>query len=186
MTLFNTTQGYGAIAKFFHWAIFLLIAGLFIAGFIMTDMSNGPDKFKIYGIHKSTGIVVLMLALMRLGWKMASVAPLLPESMHVLEKLAARIGHAVLYILMIAMPISGWMMSSAAGFPVSVFGLFILPNLIEPSKEVANNLRNAHEFMAYILLVVVALHVLAALLHHFYYKNNVLKRMLPFSGVKDA
>src|SRR5689334_2393960 len=120
----NTEQSYGSVAKFFHWAIFLLIAGLLTVGYIMTGMENGPDKFQLIGLHKSIGVTVLTLALIRLGWKLANVAPLLPDSLHRYEKLAAHTGHALLYMLMIIMPISGWLMSSAAGFSVSVFGLF--------------------------------------------------------------
>lgn len=182
----NTTETYGSVAKFLHWAIFLLIAALLTIGFLMTDMSNGPDKFKIYGIHKATGIIVLMLVMLRLGWKLANVSPLLPDSLHKWEKLAAHLGHALLYVLIIAMPLSGWLMSSAAGLSVSVFGLFTMPDLIAPDKPFGKLMREVHGWLAYAILVMVSLHIIAALLHHFYYKNNVLKRMLPFSGAKDV
>ncbi len=175
----NTESTYGSVAKSFHWLIFVLIAGLLAVGFLMTDMENGPDKFRIYGLHKSTGITVLMLALLRLGWKMANVTPLLPDGMRSLEKLAARAGHWALYALMIAMPLSGWLMSSAAGFSVSVFGVFTLPDLVAPDKMLKDTLSDLHELLGYAIIVMVSLHALAALLHHYYHKNNVLRRMLP-------
>lgn len=179
----NTSEKYGSLAKFFHWLMFLLIATLLAVGFIMSDMENSPDKFFIYGIHKSTGIVVLLLAAIRLGWKFANVSPVLPAHMRNIEKLAAHAGHAALYVLMFAMPISGWMMSSAAGFPVSVFGLFTLPDLVPADKELRELFGEAHELLAFAIIAVVSLHALAALLHHFYHKNNVLRRMLPFTAV---
>lgn len=175
----NTETTYGSVAKFFHWLIFLLVAGLLAAGFIMTGMENSPDKFKIYGLHKSFGIAVLALMALRFGWKLVNVSPALPPHMRAIEKLAARAAHWLLYALLIAMPFSGWMMSSAAGFPVSVFGLFTLPDLVAPDKTLAGNLKELHELLAFAILCVVMLHALAALLHHFYHKDDVLRRMLP-------
>jgi len=180
MSIKNTQHSYGVVAKTFHWLIFLIIAGLLTAGFIMTDMANGPDKFKIIGLHKSFGITVLTLAVLRLLWKSANTAPVLPAMLNVWEKYAAHAGHALLYVLMFAMPLSGWIMSSASGFPVSVFGLFTLPNLVAPDKELKHNMVELHSILAWVLIVMVSLHVLAALLHHYYYKNDVLRRMLPW------
>jgi cytochrome b561 len=182
----NTPHSYGSVAKCFHWTIFALIVALLTVGFLMTDMSNSPDKFKIYGLHKSIGIMVLTLALLRLGWKLINSSPLLPNTLTPLEKLAAKAGHALLYVLILAMPLSGWLMSSAGGFPVSVFGLFTLPDLIAPDKEWSKFFRETHEWLAYAIIIMVSLHALAALLHHYYYKDNVLTRMLPGKGGKDA
>jgi cytochrome b561 len=186
MPLKNTVNSYGSIAKFLHWLIFLLIATLLVVGFLMTRMENSPDKFKIYGIHKSVGIIVLLTVILRLGWKAINIYPPLPDTLSKWDKLAAHAGHALLYVLIIAMPLSGWLMSSAAGFSVSVFGWFTLPDLIVPDKELGKQLRDIHGWLAYAIIVMVSLHVIAALLHHFYYKNNVLRRMLPFTGTKDV
>lgn len=176
----NTHNAYGVVAKTFHWVMFLLIAGMVAVGFIMTGMAISPDKFKLYGLHKSTGIAVLMLASLRLAWKTANVAPILPDSLHRLEKLLAHAGHGALYALMFAMPLTGWLMSSAAGLPVSFYGLFTLPDLVAPDMKLKALMIDAHFYLAWTLIVMVSLHVLAALLHHFYYRNNVLRRMLPF------
>jgi cytochrome b561 len=187
MGLQNTSETYGSVAKTFHWLIFILIACLLTAGFIMTGLPNSPDKFWVYGVHKSLGITVLTLACLRLGWKAVNVAPRLPVNLHRLEKFLAHAGHAILYALMVGMPLSGWAMSSASGFTVSVFGWFTLPNLVAPDKELKHTLRDLHSTLAWALIIMVSLHVLAALLHHFYYKNNVLRRMLPcVKGQNDA
>jgi cytochrome b561 len=147
----------------------------------MTDMENTPDKFKVYGLHKSFGISVLTLVIIRLMWKAVNTAPLLPDTLRRFEKLLAHIGHAILYALLFAMPLSGWALSSASGFPVSVFGQFTLPDFVAPDNDAKHTYAEIHELLAYTLIVMIVLHVLAALLHHYYYKDNVLRRMLPFT-----
>jgi cytochrome b561 len=181
MLLKNTRLAYGAVAKTFHWVIFLLIATLLAVGFYMTGMAVSPDKFKLYGLHKSVGITVLTLAVLRLVWKAVNHSPVLPATVPVWERFLAHAGHLVLYFLMLCMPLSGWAMSSASGLTVSVFGWFTLPNLVEPDPALKQLFREMHGYLAWAIIVMVSLHILAALLHHFYYKNNVLRRMLPFS-----
>ena len=185
MALRNTDATYGSAAKWFHWLIFALIAVLLTVGFIMTDLENGPDKFKMYGMHKAFGICVLGLVFLRLVWKLINTSPALPDTLNRLQKMAARGLHWILYGLMFAMPLSGWAMSSAAGFPVSVFGLFTLPNLVSPDKALLEALKEVHETIAYAIIVLVSLHIIAALMHHFHYKDNVLRRMLPEMGRKQ-
>ncbi|MEK6746891.1 MAG: cytochrome b [Pseudomonadota bacterium] len=175
----NTLQTYGVVAKSFHWLMAVLIIVLLAVGLIMTGMENSPDKFKLYGMHKAFGIVVLFLASLRLGWKILDVSPLLPDSLGKMAKLGAKLGHFGLYVLMFAMPITGWLMSSAAGFPVSVFGMFVMPDLILPDKEFGHDMNELHSILAWGLMGLIALHFLAALLHHFYYRDNTLTRMLP-------
>ena len=175
----NTLQTYGVVAKIFHWLMAVLIVALLAVGLIMEDMENSPDKFKLIGLHKEFGIVVLTLAALRLGWKVLDVSPLLPESIGKMAQLGAKLLHLSLYALMFAMPITGWLMSSAAGFPVAMFGLFTMPNLVEPDKEFRHDMGELHETLAWVLIALIVLHLLAALLHHFYYKDNVLTRMLP-------
>lgn len=180
MAIRNTSESFGSIAKFFHWLIFLMILCMLILGFIMSDMPNGPDKLKLYGIHKATGITILGLVLLRLVWKYMNISPELPDGMDAWQRLAAKASHVVLYVLMLAMPLSGWAMSSAAGFPVSVFGWFTMPSLISPNRELVDVFKEAHEVIGYLIIIISLTHGTAALLHHFYYKDNVLTRMLPF------
>ncbi len=187
MCLRNSQQSYGIIAKSFHWLMAILIIGLLAVGLIMADMENSPDKFKLIGLHKEFGLVVLFLACARLGWKILDVSPLLPDNLGKFAKLGAKTAHCLLYILMFAMPLTGWLMSSAAGFPVSMFGLFLMPNLIAPDKQFGHDMGEVHENLAWVLIVLITLHVLAALLHHFYYKDNILRRMLPnFKGKSNV
>jgi len=181
MPLRNTKQAYGSVAKMFHWFMAFIIIGLLAVGLIMTDMPVSPDKFKIYGLHKSFGITVLTLAVLRISWKIMNDQPVLPDMLKAWEKFLAHVGHGLLYVLMFSMPLSGWAMSSAAGLPVSVFGLFTLPNLVMPDRALKVTFMEVHETLAWVLIVMIVLHVLAALLHHYHYKNNVLRRMLPFT-----
>lgn len=180
MTLKNTDEHYGSVAKFFHWLMSVMILGSLIVGFTMTDMANTPDKFKLYGLHKSFGFTILTLVFLRLLWKISNKGPKLPDALNKIEKCLAALGHMFLYVLMFALPVTGWIMSSAAGFPVSVFGLFTLPNLVEPDLGMKRDFMEIHENLAFLLIFMVILHVLAALMHHVYHKNTILRRMLPF------
>lgn len=185
MPIRNTKSQYGSVAKFLHWLMFLLIVGLIIVGSFMEDIEPMTLKFQVYGLHKSLGISVLILVAVRLLWKITNTSPSLPAHMKPIEKLMAHAGHAALYLLLIAMPVSGWVMSSAAGFPVSVFGLFTLPDLVAPDRHLMKDMEDVHELLANAIMVLVSIHALAALMHHFYHKDNVLKRMLPFVKVKE-
>lgn len=177
----NTPDRYGSVHKALHWAIALLIVGMLMMGFLMTELPNNSDKLKLYGLHKSIGICILLLAAIRLAWKLANVRPLLPARMSRLEKTAAHAGHFALYLMMFAMPLSGWMMSSAWGTPVSVFGLPPLPLVIEPDRALSDQLAVIHSTIGWALAITIGLHATAALLHHFYWRDNVLRRMLPFA-----
>lgn len=178
MQLKNRPNAYGLIAKLFHWVMALTILGLLVVGFIMSDMETSPDKFKLYGIHKAIGALVLGAALLRILWRFVNIVPKSPE-MPRWQKIAAHAAHYGLYVLMVAMPLSGWLMSSAAGFPVSVFGWFTLPDLIAPDKAMRELMGEVHETLAIAIIALVSLHALAALKHHFINKDNTLRRMLP-------
>ena len=180
MLIKNTTESYGAVTQLLHWIMFLLIVWIITVGFVMTDMENGPDKFQLYGMHKTTGVIILFLVVLRIIWKQLNTSPLLPNTLDEWQKYAARAGHVLLYALMVSMPLSGWAMSSAAGFAVSVFGWFTLPNIVAPNKELLAAFRELHEIGAYLFIITILLHITAALLHHFYYRDNVLQRILPF------
>lgn len=180
MQIKNNKYQYGAPAKFLHWLIFLMVASMLAIGLYMAGLEVSPQKIRLYGLHKSFGVMVLVLVLLRLMWKLANTNPILPDTLNDLQKLAARAAHWLLYALLIAMPITGWLMSSYAGFPVSVFGLFTLPDLVQVNDEMRKLFADIHEYLAYALMALIALHALAALLHHFYFKDNVLRSMLPF------
>lgn len=175
----NNLETYGSGAKFFHWITVLLLVIMFPLGFIMAEMPLSMQKISAIGWHKSIGATILFLVLLRLTWRFTNPVPLLPEHMKFIERLLAHLSHVALYLFLLAMPISGWMMSSASGLPVSVFGWFTLPVIIAPDKELGKLLREAHELIAFAMLGMIGLHAGAALLHHFYYKDTILVRMLP-------
>ena len=179
MLLRNNHEKYGAIAKCFHWVMALAILMMLAVGFIMTDLPMSPDKFRVYGIHKSIGALILIAAFLRLFWRFINVVPELPADMPTWQKLGAHGSHVALYILMFVMPLTGWLMSSAAGFQVSVFGWFLLPNLIAPSPGLREIFGILHELLAFAIIGLVSLHILAALKHHFIDKDTILRRMLP-------
>lgn len=185
MAFRNTVTSYGSVAKFLHWLMALLILGMLALGFIMSDLERTPEKLKLYNIHKSLGMIILAVAGVRLLWKAMNIQPVLPASIPKFERFLAHAGHATLYVLMFAMPLSGWLMSSAAGFPVSVFGWITAPDLVSPAPGLKGFFNETHETLAIVIAVVAGLHVLAALLHHFHSHNNVLRRMLPFTKGDD-
>ena len=179
MRLHNTVFAYGVIAKLFHWVMGLTIIGLLALGLIMTGLEKTPETFELYGIHKALGALVLFAVTARFLWRQMTIVPALPGDMSSLERLAVAAGHYGLYFMMLFMPLVGWGLSSAAGYPVSVFGWFELPSLVEKSKVLAGIFRELHEYGGYVFIVLIVVHVLAALYHHFIRKDMVLRRMLP-------
>lgn len=180
----NTVETYGLVAKTLHWFIALAIITMVIMGFVMDSLPLGPQKLQVYGLHKATGIVILGLVVLRLLWRFTNPTPKLPSTMPWIERLAAHAGHAGLYLLMLAMPLSGWMMSSAAGFPVSVYGIFTMPDLVGANQAIRKFMHDAHGILAWAIIGLVSVHVLAALWHHFYHKDTVLRRMLPWGKLE--
>jgi cytochrome b561 len=174
-------EQYSAVAKILHWVIAALIVTQFALAWSADDLPLGLQKLKLLARHKSFGMTVLMLAVIRLAWRFANRPPLLPDGMTPVERLLAKATHIAFYVLLFAMPVTGWMMSSAKNYSVSWFGLFTWPNLISQSDDAFVFLQSTHEILAWSLLSIAALHILAALKHHFWNKDTVLLRMLPFT-----
>lgn len=170
-------NAYTRTAKVFHWLIAVLIIIMLCVGLYMASLPLGPDKLKLIGLHKSTGITILFLVTLRLIWRLKHAVPPLPASLPKIYHKAAHAAHHSLYVLMFAMPLTGWAMSSAAGFPVSVFGFFTLPNIMPADKGLRVLFNDAHQWLAYLLIVMLIGHVAAALWHHFVHKDDVLRRM---------
>lgn len=177
MNLMNTSESYGIVSKFFHWVVGITMIGLLAVGLIMKDMPNSPDKFELYGLHKSTGILIIAFIAMRLIWKFMNLTPELPQTMSPLQKIGSNAAHVFLYISMVVMPLSGWGMSSAGGYKISFFGLFTVPPIVPKSKMLGGIFHETHELLSKALIAVLIIHILAALLHHFWYKDGILKRM---------
>lgn len=178
---------YGRVAMLLHWLIALAIITLLTLGAIMVDLPRGsPEKFQLYQLHKSLGLTVLALSVIRLGWRLAHPPPPLPADLAAWERRAAGATHLAFYALMIGLPISGWMMVSASpwNIPTQPWGLFTLPHLPwfadHPGKEaLEGTLKSVHETAAWTMAGLACLHVAAALRHHFIRRDAVLLRMLP-------
>lgn len=179
MQIKNTAQRYGAVAITLHWVMALLIIGMLTLGLYMVGVPISLEKLQLYGLHKEFGVTVLMLVTLRVLWRWTNITPLLPNTMPAWQKLAAHGAHFALYALMFAMPLTGWALSSAAGLPVSFFGLFTLPNLVAPNDGLRLLLTTTHKYLAFSLIAVLCAHVAAALQHHFFNKDDILKRILP-------
>lgn len=170
-------QRYTRTAVSLHWLVALLIAGAFGLGWFMTDLPLSPAKLKYYSWHKWIGVTVFLLALLRLIWRLTHRPPPLPADMPTWQRQASEWGHRALYLLIFILPLSGWLYSSASGYPVVYLGLVQLPDLVGRDKALAGVLHEVHELLATGLLVLVAVHVLAAFKHHFLDRDGLLGRM---------
>ncbi len=187
---------YGQVAMAFHWVIALLLIANIVLGLYMGDLPRSdPSKFLIVQTHKSIGLTVLLLSLARLGWRLTNPVPRLPPSMHPWAKVFARVTHYLFYFLIIVIPLSGWLMVSASplGNGTSFFGLFTIPNLPFWAGETREHLRGVHEtfegvhvYMAWTAIILVPIHVAAALYHHVLLRDDVLRRMLPWTDVEET
>lgn len=184
MAIRNTTRRWGALAQLLHWLVVLGIVSQFTLATLFDDLPAGAKKLTLLSRHKSIGITILMLALLRLAWRWSNPTPALPDTLRPYERRLAKLTHVLLYVLLLAVPLSGWMMSSARGFPVSWFGFWQLPDLVPKDKALYETLLTTHGVLAWTLGIVATLHLAAALKHHFVRKDDVLRRMLPFTTHK--
>ena len=168
-----------------HWIIALLIFTAFPLGVYMHDLPLSPDKLRLYSWHKWIGVTVFLLAILRLSWRSTHHPPPLPAAMPSWEKFAAQAVHYLLYALILVIPLSGWLMSSAKGVQTVWFGVLPLPNLVSKNKELGDLLMEVHESLNFLLLGLVFAHIGAALKHHFIERDDILIRMLPFLGKRS-
>lgn len=176
---------WGSLAKFFHWTIVLLILVQATVGLVMVALPKRPSVIPIFSFHKSIGITILALAVLRLAWRLFDKRPEEPSSMSRAQTIAARVGHGLLYALLFLVPLSGWWYDSVASLrPLFWFGLIQIPPLGGPDpsipdlKELA---RSRHEWLFWALVLVAAGHAFAAIYHQFVMRDNVLGRMWPAS-----
>lgn len=180
MKVTNTENHYGAVAILLHWIMAIIIIGLLALGLYMVRLPDNLQKLQLFGWHKEYGMLVLMLVCFRIGWRFANIVPALPNDIPIWQKIAARTVHWAFYIFMFAMPLTGWLITSAANLPVSFFGWFTIPTLISPNSDLQSFFSEIHEWLAYAFIATICLHSGAALQHHFINKDNVLKGMLPW------
>lgn len=168
---------YTRTAKALHWLIALLIFAVFPLGLYMHELKLSPAKLQLYSYHKWAGMIILLLAIVRLLWRITHRPPAL--SLPRLQQMASSAVHHILYVLILAIPLTGWLMSSAKGYQTVLFGILPLPDLLAKDKALGQTLENVHASLNYILLLLVAVHIAAALKHHFIDRDDVLTRMLP-------
>lgn len=173
-----TKLRYDGVAKLLHWVMAAAIIALWAVGILMEDLPKGPLRSEVFGLHKAVGVVLLVLALARIGWRLAHPAPRLPATLSLGERSLAKIGHLGLYALMVAMPVDGILLSQSGGRAVSVFGL-VLPTVVAKNEALKELFEAGHAVMAWVLVALVVGHVAAALRHHFLLGDQVLRRMLP-------
>lgn len=167
---------YHPVSVALHWLLALMILGALGVGLYMTGLPISPLRLKLYNWHKWAGMTILLLSALRLLWRLRHRPPAdLP--MPAWQRRAAHGAHAALYVLFFAVPLAGWAYSSAAGFPVVLYGVLPLPDWVAPSRELAEALKPLHHALAYALAGVVALHVAGALKHHFVDRDTLLQRM---------
>ncbi|MFP7722090.1 cytochrome b [Lysobacter sp. A3-1-A15] len=179
MTLRNTDERWSWPSQWLHWSVVVLVVGLATAGLLMTEMPNTPRKIEIYALHKSFGLTVLVLAAIRLAWRLYAGTPApVPGSPRWQERIAS-LTHALLYAVLFAMPLTGWLFNSAAGYPLQFFGLFNLPALAGSDEALREAALSLHKAGFWVLLSLVVLHAGAAFYHHLFLGDATLRRMLP-------
>lgn len=175
----STPTRYTNTAITLHWLMAFLIFAAFPLGVYMHDLPLSPTKLQLYSYHKWLGVTVFMLALFRVSWRVTHAPPRLPDTMPRWQQIASHAAHLFLYGLLFVVPLSGWLMSSAKGFKTVWFGVLPLPDLIGKDKLLGDTLAGVHQSLNFLLLLLVVLHVAAAVKHRLIDRDEVLSRMLP-------
>ncbi len=177
----TASERYSGVAIAFHWLLALLIVVSFCVGAYMADLPFSPTRLKLYNWHKWAGVTILALSALRLLWRLTHRPPAdLP--MPAWQRSAAHVTHWGLYLLFFAVPLVGWAYSSAAGFPIVLYGVLPLPDFVSPDKALAEAIKPWHGRLAWLLALLVLMHVAAALKHQFIDRDGLLLRMRPGRG----
>ena len=179
MTLENTADRWGAVSQSLHWIVVLLIAVIAGLGLYMVDLPNNPQKIRLYALHKSLGLTLLALVVLRLAWRTYAGAPSPVAGTPRWQERIATLTHVALYVLLLAQPLTGWLFNYASGFPLQWFGLFNLPRNPVADSDLRDLAKSLHEAGFWLLLVLVVAHVGAAFYHHLFLRDATLMRMLP-------
>lgn len=180
MSLKNPDNRWGAVSQFLHWTIVVLFLAMAVIGLSLDSLPKSPSYFWVFNLHKSVGLTLLALAVIRVAWRVYAGAPAPLASIPGWQLLLARVTHWGLYALIIAQPLSGWLFDSAGGLrPLRWFGLFEVPKLVGPNSELRELARDAHGWIFWALVALVLMHAGAALYHHYFVGDNTLRRMLP-------
>jgi len=175
----NTDTQWGSVAKVFHWSVALLVFVAFLLGWIAVSLDLSPTKLSLFVWHKSIGLLVLFAVALRMLWRFTNPVPQPLKSMPGWQHSASIGEHLTQYVLMLVLPMSGWIIDSAANIPFRVFWLLQLPRLAAPSEPLQEFARDMHLRLSTCLAILLALHTGAALWHHFLVRDEILRRMLP-------
>ena len=175
----NTRAEWGSVSKLLHWLVVVLILVMAWIGLRMGDMPNGPDKIATYALHKSIGISILALVLLRLSWRLYAGAPAAVPGTPAWQERLASLTHWALYALLLAIPLSGWVLNSASGFPLQWFGLFNLPAIVGRDHGLHELAEEVHEWLFWAMVALAVAHAAAAFYHHLFQRDATLARMLP-------
>jgi len=175
----TTASRYTGVAIGLHWLMAIALIASFGLGLYMTGLKFSPAKLRLISWHKWAGVAIFAVLMIRLYWRATHRPPALPAAMPGWQKLAAEATHLALYGLMIAIPLTGWLMSSAKGFQTVWFGVLPIPDLLDKNEELGELLQAVHRYLNYLLALTVLAHVGAAFKHHFINRDDVLARMLP-------
>ena len=176
----NSPSDWGAMARAFHWIIALLIIVQMVLGKVAEEMALSPTKIDLFVWHKSIGVTLLLLVVLRLAWRVGNPAPSPAAGVSKIETRLAFAGHSLLYLLMIAVPVTGWLASDASIVPLRIFWLIPAPDLIATDRDFSDIAGEVHEGLSTALAVIALGHIAAALRHHFWLRDATLSRMLPF------
>jgi cytochrome b561 len=179
MPIRNDRTRWGAVSQSLHWLMVAMILTQATLALIFKQLGRGPELSALIGAHKSLGLTILVLAAIRLIWRWANPVPELPNTLKRYQRVLARRTHAALYLLLFAMPLTGWLGSSASGFPVRWFGLFRVPNPVAKDVPLGHELYRTHSILAIALGMILVLHIAAVIRHHCVLKDETLRRMLP-------
>lgn len=180
MTWKNTADRWGPVSQALHWLVVALVLMLAIVGLNLDSLPKTPKYFWVFTMHKSVGITVLVLVLVRIGWRLYAGAPAPVPGTPSWQARIASATHVLLYALLLAMPLSGWLYDSASGLrPFRWFGMVAMPKLAAPDEALAGRAHDAHEWLFWVLVALVAMHAAAAFHHHLFRNDPTLSRMLP-------
>lgn len=174
----NTTENWGTVAIVLHWTMALLVLVQVVLGIVADSWRVSPLKLDLFVWHKSVGMLLLALVVIRLAWRLANPSPMLPEGTPRWQRIAARASHAALYAVLVALPLAGWVINSAANIPFRIFWLIPLPDITAPDKALQSAAESVHFVLFVTLASLVLVHAAAALWHHYRLGDDVLVRML--------
>jgi cytochrome b561 len=180
----NSPTQYGSLARFFHWAIAILVIVTIPIAWTMLRIGEGPMQDRLFVVHESIGLTIFVLAILRVVWRFVEPPPSLPATVPPGQALLAQINHWLLYLLLFLMPVTGYLSVVAGGYPLNFFALFNVPRLVAKSESLAKFTENAHLALQYAVYALVLIHVAAALHHHLVKRDGVLRRMWP--GLRAA